>query len=457
MNSTIAAISTPLQEAGIGIVRLSGSSSIDIVDKIFRSKSLKSLKSAKSHKLYYGYIIDSSNKEIIDEVLVSVMKAPHTYTREDIAEINCHSGVFVLNKILELTIKLGAKIAEPGEFTKRAFLNGRIDLSQAEAVIEIIKAKTESSLKVANLNLFGRVFSKINNLRDEILNLIANLEVLIDYPEEDLEEINKKELEEKIKKIIKELEKLISSYSYGKIIREGITTTILGRPNVGKSSLFNALVGKDRVIVTEIPGTTRDIIEEIINIEGVLFRLRDTAGWRDSFDRIERIGVEYTKKALEESELILLVIDSSGELREEDKEIIQAIKEKNSIIVYNKIDLPEKNSQDAIKKLLPDKLIVKTSLLNNEDLDKLKKILKNSLLFKDDLRENILITNLRHKEALQKCKNSLENALDSLKNYPIDITSLDLKEATFHLGEITGINITEELLNKIFSQFCVGK
>lgn len=457
MGDTICAISTPLQEAGIGIVRLSGASSIDIVNKLFRSKTLKSLKLAESHKLYYGHIVDPFSNETIDEVLVSVMRAPHTYTREDVVEINCHSGIFVLNKILELVIKLGARISEPGEFTKRAFLNGRIDLSQAEAVIEIVRAKTEVSLKIANKFLSGELSLKINELREKILNLLAHLEVEIDYPEEDIEEVDREELRKEIKEIIKTLEILITSYSYGKILKEGIVTTIVGRPNVGKSSLFNALLEKERAIVTEIPGTTRDLIEETLNIEGILFRLRDTAGWRETPDRIEKIGVEYTKKSLEETELILLVIDSSEELQEEDREIIEEIKDRNLIVVYNKIDLPEKNSLDIIKKFLPGKPIIKTSLLKKEGLRELKKAIRESIKFQENIKTDILITNLRHREALQKCKNSLENALNSLKEYPLDIISLDLKEALNHLGEIIGINISEELLDKIFSQFCVGK
>jgi tRNA modification GTPase len=456
MNDTISAISTPLQEAGIGIVRISGPSSLDIIDKIFRGKNIKSLKFGKTHRLYYGHIIDPSNNEVIDEVLVSVMKKPNTYTREDVVEINCHSGVFVLNKILELTIKYGARLAEPGEFTKRAFLNGRIDLSQAEAVIELIRAKTEKSLKLANKILSGELSLKIKEIRDKIINLLAQLEVEIDYPEEDIEEISKEEIRNEIEKIKNSLDYLISSYSSGKILKYGVTTTIVGRPNVGKSSLFNRLVGKERVIVTEIPGTTRDVVEDTIIIEGILFSLRDTAGWRKSFDKIEKIGIEYTKKAVEETELILLVIDSSEELKEEDREIIEILKDKNLIIVYNKIDLPEKNSKKIIENLLPERPIVETSTLKNQGIENLKKLMKEIIKF-DNTKEDILITNLRHKELLEKCKNSLENALISLEIYPLDIISLDLKEAINYLGEITGINITEELLDKIFSQFCVGK
>lgn len=478
-NSTIAAISTPLGEAGIGIVRLSGPKAFSIARKVFKPKSKRKLKDIFTHTLHYGHIIDPESKKRIDEVLLSLMSAPRTYTREDVVEINCHGGIVPLREVLELVLREGARLAQPGEFTRRAFLNGRIDLAQAEAVIDIIRAKTNGALQVATSQASGKLSLRIQSLREEVLSLLSSLEVTLDYPEEEIEELTPFKIKQGIRRIVKKIEHLLLTAERGKILREGVKTVIVGRPNVGKSSLLNALLKEVRAIVTNIPGTTRDIVEEVVNIRGIPFRLQDTAGLGRFKDKIGKIGIEFTRQSLEEAELVLLVIDSSKKITREDREIMAEICGKKTIVVFNKIDLPAKIKTKDIRGELKDKtslrcqstvptaqagsrdkqVIVKTSLTQAWGLDNLEKALEEAVFSgKVSPGDTLLVSNLRHKEALLQAKDSLKEAITATcSSLPSDLIALDLRQALNSLGEITGETVSEEILDRVFSEFCVGK
>lgn len=453
---TIAAISTPLGEGGIGIIRISGKQSIPIASKLFRSPKGIKLENVKTHTIHYGFIVDPSNEEVVDEVLVTVMRAPNTYTREDTVEINCHGGYITLKRILELVLNEGARLAEPGEFTKRAFLSGRIDLSQAESVIDLIRAKTEQAQKIALDHLSGKLSTKINELRDRLMRVCAHVEAYIDFPEEDIDGLTEKEIIEEITKTKEEIKKLIEGYEEGKIYKEGLTTAIVGKPNVGKSSLLNALLMKERAIVTEIPGTTRDIIEEYVNIKGMPLKIVDTAGIRQAHDLVEAEGIKRTLKAVELAELVLLVLDSSRPIDSLDEEIISKVIQKRVIVVVNKKDI--KSKEFKTPESLKDKPTVEISALKGEGIEELKELIFNTTISGKYEREGLVVTKLRHKVALEKALDSLDNALQSFKTKePLEITAMFLREALSFLGQIVGVVTTEDILNLIFSEFCIGK
>ncbi|MBE3579697.1 MAG: tRNA uridine-5-carboxymethylaminomethyl(34) synthesis GTPase MnmE [Caldanaerobacter subterraneus] len=456
---TIAAISTSPGEAGIGIVRISGDRALDIISRIFRPYKKKDVKNVKTHTLHYGHIVDPDTGEVYDEVLVSIMKKPNTYTREDIVEINCHGGIVVTSKILELALKQGARLAEPGEFTKRAFLNGRIDLSQAEAVIDIITAKTMLANKYAQKQLSGYLGQKMRKLKDRMMELLAHLLALIDFPEDDVDGLERWQMLESAKEILKEIEILIASAESGRIIREGLKTAIIGKPNVGKSSLLNALLKENRAIVTDIPGTTRDIIEEYLSVKGIPIKLIDTAGIRDTDELVEKIGVERSKEVLGEADLVLFVIDASRELSKEDYEIFDILTGKNIIFVLNKIDLPKKIDEEELRNFTKDGIIVEVSTVKKIGLEKLEETIYN-LVFKGNVTigNEEIITNARHKEALINAKKYMESVVEAIeKGYSEDLITIDLNSALNEIGKITGETATEDVIDQIFERFCVGK
>ena len=451
---TITAISTPLGEGAIGIVRLSGTDAVAIANKVFKGKNLETVA---SHTINYGHIVE--NDETIDEVMVSVMRAPKTFTREDVVEINTHGGVAVTNEILQLLIRSGARMAEPGEFTKRAFLNGRVDLTQAEAVMDLIRAKTDKAMAVAVSQLDGSLKDLINNTRQEILNTLAQVEVNIDYPEyDDVEEVTTNLVREKTQEFQALLENLLATAKRGKILREGLSTAIIGRPNVGKSSLLNNLLREEKAIVTDIEGTTRDVIEEYVNIKGVPLKLIDTAGIRDTDDVVEKIGVKKAMEHANEADLIIYVVDSSVVLDDNDYDIINFIKDKKAIILLNKSDLASKVSADDIKKLV-DKTVISVSAKESLGIDELSDTIKD-MFFDGEVSFNdeIYITNIRHKKLLSDAKESLKLVMNSIDDdMPEDFYSIDLMSAYESLGLIIGESVEDDLMDEIFSKFCMGK
>ena len=453
---TIAAIATSIGEGGISIIRVSGDKSIDIVDSIFVGKNNRKLSDFKSYTMRYGHIIDKNGSRL-DEVIISYMKGPKSFTAEDTIEVNCHGGVVGTNRILQEIIRAGARMAEPGEFTKRAFLNGRIDLSQAEAVMDIIRAKTDLSMKSALLQSEGSISREIKTIRNKLLSVIAHIEVTVDYPEEDIEEVTTKEVSEDVCKIMSEIDMLLSTADEGKILREGLSTVIVGKPNVGKSSLLNALVKEKRAIVTDVPGTTRDAIEEYISIQGIPVKIVDTAGIRETNDIVEKIGVEKSKEKINEADLVILILDSSNKLSIEDKEIIEYIKEKKCIVLLNKSDLGVKIEKSELKSL-KSKYITNISVKTGEGLNFVKEHIKD-LFFNGEIKtEGVFVTNNRHKQSLIRAKENLEAALNALENtLAIDLASIDIRNAWMNLGEITGDALDEDIIHKIFSEFCLGK
>ena len=453
MNDTIATISTALGVGAISIIRVSGPESIEIVNKIFT----KDLLNIESHTINYGYIKDDEN--IIDEVLVSLMKAPKTYTREDLIEINCHGGIATTNKILELLIKNGCRLAEPGEFTKRAFLNGRIDLVQAEAVNSLLNATTDISRKQAINELQGNNSNLIKELREKLIQMISNIEVNIDYPEyEDIEELTNSKILPKLKDYVFNLETIISKSKEGRIIKEGINVALIGKPNVGKSSLLNTLLEEEKAIVTNIAGTTRDIVEGQINISGVVFNLIDTAGIRDTDNVIEQIGVEKSKKVIKDCNLILLIFNNNDILTEEDKEIFNYVKETNKpiIIIINKVDLETRLNKEYLSK---DYKIVEISTKTKLGINNLKEAIKETFNLEKIITDDINYSfNSRSIGLLEKSKDKIVAAINAINdNYPVDIVELEIKSAWEILGEIIGETYTEELLDNLFSRFCLGK
>ncbi|MBP1926293.1 tRNA modification GTPase [Sedimentibacter acidaminivorans] len=462
MNSdTIAAIATFPGNSGINIIRISGENALNIAQSIFIGKNEKNINSSgkrifKSRYLHYGNIVDLDNKKI-DEVLLSYMKAPNTYTKEDIVEINCHGGMISAKKILEVILKFDCRLAERGEFTKRAFLNGRIDLTQAEAVIDIINSKTDSSHQISVNHLEGRLSQEINNVIDKLMDLLANIQVNIDFPEYDEDEMTISKVKETCISIVNELDRLIRTADTGKIFKEGIKTVILGKPNVGKSSLMNFLLNENRAIVTEIAGTTRDTIEEYVNINGVPLRIVDTAGIRDTDDLIEKIGVEKALNKVNDSDLIIMLFDSSRELENEDIKILDYISGKKVVYLKNKTDLESKLNLKEYNEI--EKEIINISVLNNKGLDEIiEKI--SEMFFKGtiNLSNDLIINNIRHKNLLVSAKKSLEEVLKSIDNgMTIDFIEIDLKDSMESLGLIVGKSVSDDLVQKIFNEFCIGK
>ena len=469
-NDTIAAIATALSDSGIGIIRISGDDAIYIVDSIFRSPSGKRiLTKVQSHTVHYGYIVDKE-ENVIDEVMVVVMKAPKSYTTEDTVEINCHGGVLVVQKVLQTVLENGARIAEPGEFTKRAFLNGRIDLSRAEAVIDVIHSQNEYALSSSVSQLKGRLSDKIHKLREDILYQIAFIESALDDPEHISLDGYPEQLATKVTYFQQEIAKLLATADNGRLIKEGISTVIVGKPNAGKSSLLNMLLGEDRAIVTEIAGTTRDALHETINLHGISLNMIDTAGIHETQDVVEKIGVERAKKYAMDADLILYVVDASGNIDEDDQNIISLLDDKKAIILLNKSDLENKITEEILKENLAKRLkhsedirILRTSTIDpsseNSGMEELEETIRN-MFFEGELKHNneLVVTNLRHKEALQDALHSLQLVERSIEDgMPEDFYSIDLTSAYASLGKIIGEEVDEDVVNEIFSKFCMGK
>ena len=458
---TIAAISTAMGNGGIGIIRMSGKESFQILEKIFiNSKNEKlDIDNIKGYTMQYGYIINSKTGEKIDEVLVSFFKNPKSYTREDMCEINSHGGMIVEKQILEQCIENGALLAEPGEFTKRAFLNGRIDLSQAESIMDLINSKTEKEAKASINQLEGELSSKIKEIKNDLLSLMADIEASIDYPEYDIEETTNEKALNALNNEIEKLESLKNSFSKGKILKEGIKTAIVGRPNAGKSSLLNKILKEERAIVSEIEGTTRDTIEEYININGIPLKIIDTAGIRDTSDQIEKIGVEKAINVLNDAELILAIFDNTKDLEKDDLDILELIKNKNAIILLNKTDIKDSNLENRKELLETNKKIIKISAKEGSGIDELYNEIENLFQINDlETGKEIIVTNIRHKNQIELAIKSLDNAKLSINdNMPIDIISISIKQCLEDLSKITGENVSEDIIKEIFSKFCLGK
>lgn len=457
---TIAAISTPLGEGAIAIVRLSGPEAVSIADQVFRSPSHKKLAQEATHTIHYGHLVRPETEEVVEEVMVSLMRGPKTFTREDVVEINCHGGLVTVNQVLQLVLRAGARMAEPGEFTKRAFLNGRIDLSQAEAVMDLIRAKTDKAMNVALGQMDGRLSRLIQSLRQALLETLAQVEVNIDYPEyDDVEEMTIPLMREKGMWVKQEIEKLLEISMQGKILREGLATVIVGRPNVGKSSLLNSLIQENKAIVTDIAGTTRDIIEEYVNVRGVPLKLVDTAGIRETEDIVERIGVERSRQVLKEADLILLVMNHSEALSEEDERLIEATHGMETIVIVNKTDLPQALDYSKLEELVGHRRIVTTSILQDEGIEELEQEIAK-LFFEGNMQggDMTYVSNARHIALLHQAKQTIEDALDATEQgVPVDMIQIDVTRTWEILGEIVGDTVEESLIDQLFAQFCLGK
>ncbi|MGG7179197.1 tRNA uridine-5-carboxymethylaminomethyl(34) synthesis GTPase MnmE [Clostridium paraputrificum] len=454
---TICGIATPIGEGGISIIRVSGSMVLDIIDKIFKGKNNSSVKDMKTYTMKYGHIYELGTDNVIDEVIISYMKGPRSFTAEDVVEINCHGGVVSTNRVIEEIIKSGARIAEPGEFTKRAFLNGRIDLSQAEAVMDIIRAKTDLSMKSAVMQHSGDLSREINKLREYMLNTLALIEYSVDFTEDD-EEVDETiplRVGDQLQKAIEDMNSLLKGANEGRIIREGLNMAIIGKPNVGKSSLLNALLKEKRAIVTDIPGTTRDVIEEFISLDGIPVKITDTAGIRETEDVVERIGVEKSREKLNEADLVVLMLDRSRAIDEEDREIIKSIQDKNYIVLLNKVDLDSNIHNEDLDNLSN---IIEISAMTGFGIEELKEKIKEMFFSGEVDTESLIISNSRHKQALYRALENCQVALERVKlNEYLDLISIYVTSALKSLGEITGSELEEDLVNKIFSEFCVGK
>ncbi|MCG1616270.1 tRNA modification GTPase [Staphylococcus epidermidis] len=455
---TITSISTPMGEGAIGIVRLSGPQAIEIGDILYKGK--KKLSEVETHTINYGHIIDPETNETVEEVMVSVLRAPKTFTREDIIEINCHGGILTINRILELTMTYGARMAEPGEYTKRAFLNGRIDLSQAEAVMDFIRSKTDRASKVAMNQIEGRLSDLIKKQRQSILEILAQVEVNIDYPEyDDVEDATTDFLLEQSKRIKEEINRLLETGAQGKIMREGLSTVIVGRPNVGKSSMLNNLIQDNKAIVTEVAGTTRDVLEEYVNVRGVPLRLVDTAGIRDTEDIVEKIGVERSRKALSEADLILFVLNNNESLTEDDQTLFEVIKNEDVIVIINKTDLEQRLDVSELREMIGDMPLIQTSMLKQEGIDELEIQIKD-LFFGGEVQNQDMtyVSNSRHISLLKQARQSIQDAIDAAESgIPMDMVQIDLTRTWEILGEIIGESASDELIDQLFSQFCLGK
>lgn len=455
---TIAAISTPIGIGGIGIIRVSGKEAIGIVDKIFKAANKKSLTDVASHTITYGHIVSQSGK-VLDEVLIMLMKGPKTFTREDVIEINCHGGPIPLNAVLMEVINAGARLAESGEFTKRAFLNGRIDLAQVEAIMDIIEAKTELSLSQAVGQLEGNLSKKIKEYQDTLIQIIARIEVSIDYPEYDDDEPITNDFEAELRVLVGELNELLKTADTGKMIRDGVKTAIVGRPNVGKSSLLNALLEENKAIVTDIPGTTRDVVEAYLNIDGIPFQLLDTAGIRETEDVVEQIGVERSKHSIEEADLVLMLVDSHAGLLDKDKEILAQVKDKHVIYVFNKNDLGSNITPEITNEYFNDGKIINISAKEQDGLKELRLAMKEIVMKGNAAVSNqATISNQRQKQALINAIKSLDKVVEAIEmGLPEDCLAIDLHDAFGHLGMIVGESLKEEIINQLFSRFCLGK
>ncbi|HGZ9938674.1 TPA: tRNA uridine-5-carboxymethylaminomethyl(34) synthesis GTPase MnmE [Staphylococcus aureus] len=455
---TITSISTPMGEGAIGIVRLSGPQAVEIADKLYKGKHL--LNDVPSHTINYGHIIDPESKEVVEEVMVSVLRAPKTFTREDIIEINCHGGILTINRVLELTMTYGARMAEPGEFTKRAFLNGRIDLSQAEAVMDFIRSKTDRASKVAMNQIEGRLSDLIKKQRQSILEILAQVEVNIDYPEyDDVEDATTEFLLEQSKEIKQEINRLLDTGAQGKIMREGLSTVIVGKPNVGKSSMLNNLIQDNKAIVTEVAGTTRDVLEEYVNVRGVPLRLVDTAGIRETEDIVEKIGVERSRKALSQADLILFVLNNNKALTQEDYTLYEVVKNEDVIVIVNKMDLEQNIDINEVKDMIGDTPLIQTSMLKQEGIDELE-IQIRDLFFGGEVQNQDMtyVSNSRHISLLKQARQTIQDAIDAAESgVPMDMVQIDLTRTWEILGEIIGETASDELIDQLFSQFCLGK
>ena len=454
---TIAAISTPLGEGGIGIVRLSGSAALDIVQGIFRGSQGRDLQVAPTHSLHHGYIVQPETSTILDEVLVTVMRAPRSYTREDVVEINCHGGLLPLRNILDTVLARGARLAFPGEFTKRAFLNGRIDLSQAESVIDIIRAKTDASLQLAVQQLQGKLSEPVKSIHSDLKHLLASIEASIDFPEDDLELISSVQIVAAVSQNLTRIDRLLASAHEGKIVRDGLSVVIAGKPNVGKSSLLNVFLEEDRAIVTPIPGTTRDTIEDYINLSGIPIRLIDTAGIRETREQLEMLGVARSRHAIKQADMILCLFDASVPWSREDDDLLHVIEGKEMLALLNKIDLPAVVTvRDVVKKLPEPVPVLPISIKEHTGIDQVKQALSDLMIAVP--LESVAVTNSRHKHALTLAQKSLVHARNSAEaNLSPEFIALDVREALNHLGEITGETTSEDILEEIFSKFCIGK
>lgn len=459
MEDTIAAIATAYGEGGIGIIRISGEQARDILNKVFKPLNYQHIKSIVNRQLIYGHIVSPIDKKVIDEVLVVYMKGPATYTREDVVEIYCHGSTVALRETLSLVLKEGARLAEPGEFTKRAFLNGRIDLSQAEAVIDIIKAKTQKSFDVAMNQMEGHLSTAVRNIRKDLMDLLVKIAVNLDYPDEDIEEVTYKELIKSISLIGDKVDKLLSTANTGRMLREGLRVTIVGKPNVGKSSLMNALLRESRAIVTDIPGTTRDTIEEVLSLQGIPIYLTDTAGIHETYDRIEQIGIKKSKEAFNRSDLILFMVDGSHPLSNEDLEIAKQIGERDVIILINKIDVGRLVTDEDLKSILPQAVVIETAVINEKGISELEEQII-SLVYGGQVKQNQsdIVTNVRHKDLLIKARESLFDAKNMATNEEaLDFIEVDIRQSWELLGEIIGETVTEDIIDKVFERFCLGK
>lgn len=457
--STISAISTASGVGGIGIVRMSGEDCFPILEKIFKPKNPQKIEEIPGYHMKYGTIVNPKNEEIIDEVLVSYFKAPHSYTTENMCEINSHGGAIVMRKILELTLENGAELAEPGEFTKRAFINGRIDLSQAESVIDIIQAKSEREVKASVKQLEGYLSEQIHGIKQEILDVLVDVEASIDYPEYDVEEVTNEKALNMLENIKEKLKKLSESFKNGKLVKDGIKTVIIGKPNAGKSSLLNAILREDRAIVTNIEGTTRDTIEEFITVEGIPLKLIDTAGIREAKDEVEQIGIDKAKELANEADLVIAILDASRTLSKEDRDILNIASKKTSLIILNKTDLVQKIDEKIEEIAETNKRVVKISALNKTGIEEIFKEISDLFQFNQINFDNEnMITNIRHKNLIDHAINNVEQSIDTLKNkMPIDIIAIYIKNILEDLSNITGENVSEDIIQEIFSKFCLGK
>jgi len=462
IDDTIAAIVTAPGEAGVGIIRVSGKNALECVNRIFEPAREAAKLEDKLRYMVLGHIVEKtgdSEKHTVDEVLCVYMKAPYTYTREDVVEINCHGGYLSLKKTLELVLKNGARLAERGEYTKRAFLNGRIDLSQAEAVMDIITAKTGKSHELSQKQLEGKLSGKLSDIRHAVTADLARITVAVDFPEEDEPDVTYAELIESTTKHLLDIKKMLNSFETGKIYKDGLRTVIIGKPNVGKSSLLNGILMENRAIVTEIAGTTRDIIEEYLTLDGIPIRLVDTAGIRSTQDIVEKIGVERSKESIEEADLVILMLDRSRKLDKEDLDIIDIAKDKKLIVIINKQDLESKMDEETVKQHIDTDHIIHASVINNQGIDELKTMIKNMVEGEGLLTDNdYMINNVRHKNALERAAKACEDALESMAmELPLDIIETDFKNIWDYIGEITGDTTSETLLDTIFANFCIGK